>query len=75
MLRLRKALEIIALGLLVGACSHPCQDLATETCALRGPGSASCATAEEMARQSGGHDHRACALALDVLKSRRPAPR
>gem|GEM_PF-2783324 len=73
MRRVRQVVGTIALGLVVGACGHPCQDLATETCMLRGAGSASCATAKEMAAQSGGHDHRACALALDVLKSRRPA--
>jgi len=75
MRRVRRALGVAALALLAGACGHPCQDLARETCALKGEGSAACATARENAEQSSGRDHRACALALEVLKSGRPATR
>lgn len=59
----------------VGACSHPCADLAAETCALKGAGSSACATARDMADRSNGHDFRACALALEVLTSGQPATR
>ncbi len=59
--------------LAVAACSHPCADLADLTCALRGAGSSACASAREMADQAGGRDHRACSLALEVLKGGRSA--
>jgi len=71
----RVMLGAALLGLALGACSHPCADLAAETCALRGAGSGACAQARELADQSSGRDHRACALALEVLKGGQTATR
>jgi hypothetical protein len=72
-MRVVRTLLAAALLILAAACSHPCADLADETCALRGAGSSACASARELAEQAGGRDHRACSLALEVLKGGRSA--
>ncbi len=75
MRRARIAFAAALVAGLAGACSHPCADLAAETCARKGAGSSACASARELADRSSGRDHRACALALDVLKNERPQTR